>query len=372
MSLDPTATRANETGWSPDALRAEREAKREAKRQADRAKRAAAWSGFWGAIWTAISWTARAIWTAIAETWDFMVRNLVLTAAIAASITTALWEWTNTAAGWRDLYPNYGIWTSVGAAGSVSLWYLSFRKAREEGRKDAKKPKADGGLDKVELVGWIMAGVFAFIVCVAGVFVATATNYYKAQLAAKQSKTAFVELQAKRDALAATLEVYSVDYYDAVLKQQNRMLESQVQIAKGTFDMADLDVDKGCSGKLSFNQRRLCARVNGGVDEATGEQIVGLRTEIEQSERARKAAVENTAELERLRDEVANFNVLDGDETADAIGSMAKGVDSASMMGVLYIVLSGIFLLASGWAADWALEQIEAKRVAARARKGKA
>lgn len=361
MNLDPTAERANEPGWTREARKAWEKAEREKKRAAKRAASRA----FWGGI-------LAGIWRGLVETWDFAIRNLLLTLAIATSIATAAWEWMNSARGWRDLYPGYDAWTSIGALGAIGLWYLAFRKAREETRKPADKPADQGGRNRVELWGWVIAAAFAYVLCVAGVFVATATNSYQAQEAAKKSKLEYAGLLAKRDALKETLEIYSPDYWDAVIKQQTRQLDSQLQIAKGTYDMADLDTDKACAGKLSFNARRLCVRVNGGIDEFSGEEVAGIRTELERSARGKAKALEDAKDLAGLEARIRDFRVLSGDETSAAMGAMISGIDAAASLGILYLVLSSIFLAASGWSTDWSLEQIELKRRAARLKAGKA
>lgn len=360
-TLDTTAARANEPGFTKEAERKFRKAEKDRRRAEKKTANRAAWGKFFGTIWRGI-----------AETWDFAVRNLILTLAIASSIATASWEWMNSARGWRDLYPGYDFWTSIGALGSIGLWYLAFRKAREEGRKTPTLKPDQGGRSTTELVGWILAAMFSYLVCVAGVFVATATNSYQAQEAARKSKIEYANMVAKAEALRDTLDVYSVDYWDAVIKQQTRQLDSQLQIAKGTYEMADLDTNGACAGKLSFNARRLCVRVNGGVDEFSGEEVAGIRTELERSTRGKAKALADKEELAKLEGQIRTFRVLSGDETSAAMGAMISSIDAASSLGILYLILSSIFLLASGWSTDWSLEEIEKKRRAARLKAGKA
>lgn len=353
MSLDTTAERANEPGWSREALKAAKAKKKADKKIKAKADRRA----FFGKV--------RRV---IADIWDFILRNMLLTLALGASIATAAWEWFNSARGWRDLYPGIPVfWTYVGAAGAVALWYIAFRKTREE----AREPEATRS--GVEIGGWFLAAVCAFVVCVAGVFVATATNSVEAQRAAKESRREYIGLVAKRDSLKEQVDLYGPDYWQQMIIQDQRTMDAQVNIAKGTFGMADLEVDGGCAAqKLSFNQRRLCARVNGGVDEFSGEAVIGIRNEIARSERQLGIAEQNVADLAALQLQVASYRVLSGDETAEAMGSMFGDVMKGdSIMGWVLLALSTIFLLASGWAADWAMESIERKRIAGRKKAGR-
>ena len=177
--------------------------------------------------------------------------------------------------------------------------------------------------------------------------------------------------RSKRDGLASDLEVYNSDYWAATKANDERALDSLVRIAKGSFQMADLDVDKGCAGSLSFNQRRLCARANGGIDENTGETVVGLRIQIENDARAFKKAKADEEDLAELNNQLANFTVLSGDETAAAMGDIVSAKNTAGAMALLYLVLSSAFLFASGWTLDWAIEEIQRKLRAWRAAKGK-
>lgn len=372
MSLDPTAARANEPGWTPEAKRQDARARRDAKKAEKKAKAAAwragvarSWSAFWGGIWSGLTWL-----------WTSTLGNIVLVAAVGACVGTGLWEWVNTWGGWRDMYPGAGAWTMVGAAAAVLLWFVGMRLSREEGRK----PPTPAGLvltsetrrqyrSNVELVGWIACAIFSFAVCVVGVFMNQATNSQRAIDAALKSKAERVNLVIKRDGLASDLEVYNSDYWAATKANDERALDSLVRIAKGSFQMADLDVDKGCAGSLSFNQRRLCARANGGIDENTGETVVGLRIQIENDARALKKAKADEDELAALNNQLANFTVLSGDETAAAMGDIVSAKNTAGAMALLYLILSSAFLFASGWTLDWAIEEIQRKLRAWRATK---
>lgn len=347
MTLDTTAERANTKGWTKEALQAERQAKREAKRAAGKAWRL----GF-----------VRGVGKALADTWDFLLRNVLLSLAIGVAIGTGVWEWWNSARGWQDLYPGVGLVAYIGAAAAVGSWYVGFRMARLE----ARKPKGDRS--GVELTGWILTTAFAYIVCVTGVFIATATNSVEAQNAAKQSRAEFAELLVRQSTLEAALDVYSVEYWEAMIKADERSIASQLSMAQGTYEMFDLEPTGGCAEpKLSFNQRRACVRMNGGVDEFSGETVLGLKTERERSERGLKKAQKSALELAEVQNRVKHFDVLTGDETAQALGQMAGLGNGEAALAFLLLFLSSLFLAGSGWSTDWALEELDRKRAAARA-----
>ena len=104
MSLDPTAVRANEPGWTPQAKReyakAQRDARKAEKKAAAKAWRAGvarSWSAFWLLAWNSLGWL-----------WTTSLANIVLVAALGACVGTGLWEWVNTWGGWRDMYPGAG------------------------------------------------------------------------------------------------------------------------------------------------------------------------------------------------------------------------------------------------------------------------
>lgn len=356
MNVDEPAERANVRGWTKEAIKADKQARKAAKRAADKAARRAFFEG-----------CARGI----GNFWDFILRNVLLSIAIGVSIGTATWEWWNSARGWQDLYPGIGLVAFIGAAAAVGSWYLSFRMARVEAKKPARQPHAGASVDTrspAELVGWILAAAFSYFICVTGVFIATATNSMEAQQAAKESRIERAALQAERDTLAGELDIYNVEYWEAMIRADQRSIDSQLSMAIGTYEMADLDPNKGCAApKLSFNQRRACVRMNGGVDEFNGETVLGLRTELERSERGLKKARENEAKLTEVTERLREFHVLTGDETAAALGQMMAIGEGETALAILLLVLSSMFLAASGWCTDWALEEIDRKRAAARA-----
>lgn len=359
MSLDRAAEHANETGWTREAKKAERNRLKAEKRAARKAKAKADRRAFFGAVGNVI-----------ADIWDFLLRNIVLALALGGSIATGAWEWVNSGRGWLDLYPGVGIWTYVGSAGGILIWYLGFRRAREE----AREPKATRSW--FEVGGWGVAAFTGYAVLVAGVFIATATNQVEAQRAAKESRKEYVALVVDRDKLKAHLEVFDVEYWDQMIVQGTRAIEQLTNNAKGSFDMPDLEVAGGCAAaKLNFNQRRLCARMNGGIDEFSGETVKGLRAEFEQSQRGRAKAVEDEKELANLNAQIKAFKIKTGDETAEAVGAMfaeeTSDGDASRSLGWVLLALSSLFLIGSGWATDWALETIERKRKMARAKKGK-
>lgn len=361
MTIDPTAERANDPGWTKQA-KAEAKAQARAQARAEKARVDAAKKA------GAQAWRRAVLHNVgrfFVEAWDFILRNLMLSIAIGATIATGAWEWWNSSRGWQDLYPGAGLFAYIGALGAVGLWFVAFRMAREEGRK----PKGERSVP--ELVGWIVAALFSYIVCVAGVFVATATNSIEAQKAASQSRIDYSDLVAKRDTLQETLETFSVEYWEAMIKQDRRTLDAQLGIARGTFEMADLDVDGACAAKLSFNQRRLCAQVNGGIDEFTGQPVKGLRSELERSEFNLTTARANVEKLADLEKQIQEFRVLSGDETSEAMGSMFDFMKAEASMGLILLFLSSVFLATSGWTGDWSLQKIEAQRIAGRQKAGR-
>lgn len=356
MTLDTTGERANVKGWTKEALAAERSARKAAKRAADEQARQV---------------FVRGLGKACADVWDFLLRNVLLSIAIGVGIGTATWEWWNSARGWQDLYPGVGLVAYIGAAAAVGSWYVGFRMARLEGRKpfpeNPRKPEANER-STVELVGWVSATLFAYIVCVTGVFIATATSSVEAQNAAKQSRVEFAELVARQSTLEASLDVYSVEYWEAMIRADERSIASQLSMAQGTYEMVDLEPSAGCAApKLSFNQRRACVRMNGGIDEFNGETVLGLKTELERSQRGLKKAQEAALELAEVQNRVRHFDVLTGDETAQALGQMTNLGNGETALAFLLLILSSLFLAGSGWSTDWALEELDRKRAIARA-----
>jgi hypothetical protein len=358
MTLDTAGQRANETGWTDEALRRERELERQARkerRQAEGKAKAAARGDFW-------------------------MRNLKLALAIAGSIGTAAWEWVNTGRGWQDLYPALGWLPYVGAAGAILLFFISCHEALEElAKTDDPDIEADPKKRRnlVKLVGWSLSAFAMYAICVIGVFVATATQSVKTTKAARDSRVAYAKLLGERDAVELKLETQPIEYWDEMMIRTKDAIVAQENLAKGSHAMPDLDPNGGCAQKLNFNQRRLCAIVNGGVDEFTGERIPGMRAELRGYDRGMKAAKEQMAKLADLNAQLDNFQILTGDETAEAIGGMfgkagpGEQSNNEAAMGWLLLALSSLFLAASGWAVYWVFTTLEQKRLAALAANGR-
>ena len=114
---------------------------------------------------------------------------------------------------------------------------------------------------------------------------------------------------------------------------------------------------------------RLCAQANGGIDPFNGEVIPGIRSEILRGEKRAKDAGADAEALASLDAQIRNFNVVQGDETAAALGDMLS-IDNAggSALSWLLLVLSSLFLYCGGWLGDWVFERIEVLRPGSRAK----
>jgi hypothetical protein len=330
MTIDSTGERANETGWTKDALKAEK-----------RAKAKAFWAG---------------VRSRIAIGWDFLLRNMLLWVSLAGLIAISAWEWWNTSRGWQNLYPAVGVFAFIGAAGAIVLYFQGFRRWREEGR-------AGNGKDSFI---WLSVTVAAYFVCVTGVFIATATAAEKAQRLAKESRIEYAKMVIARDDLKAKVELNDPELLQLGVDADKRALKALVDTAVGTYQMPDLDGGSGCPAPpKSFTKERLCAQANGGIDPFNGEVLQGIRTEIQRGEKRVKDAKAQADELEKLNDQIKNFRVREGDETADALGEMLS-MNGGSALGWLLLLLSSCFLYGGGWLGDWVFERIEQMRVNAR------
>ena len=361
--LDPTATRANDPGWTPAAIKAAKarekanaKAAKLERKDAKRADRKAAWSAFWGGLGRGV-----------VAVWDFFMRNLLLAFCVAGVLGLGTFEWINGGNGWQDLYR--GIWPPViwaGAFGVVVLFYVAGTMALDE----VEKPEAERKI--VMIVGWASATVFAFCISVAGVFISSATNQVEAQNAAKASRLELANLRGEVATLKADLEIYNSEYWKLSEKQIQRAIDSRTRTAKSAVGLADLDPAGACAQpKLNFQQQRMCVRMNGGDDPTTGEAILGIRTELENVQREIKLALVKEEDLERLTGELKAFKVQAGDETAEAMAQMIEDQSGQKTLTMFYWILSSLLLLLSGWACHWAFGEIQRLTREARIRKGK-
>lgn len=334
MTIDPSGQRANETGWTKDAKRAEKKARDKAARKAF--------------VANVRGW--------ISAVWDFFLRNLVLWLAVAGLIALATWEWWNSARGWRNLYPDAGIFTYVGAIGAVVLYFHSFRQWRENGRAGRGS----------EATIWLSVTIAAYCVCVIGVFVATATASEKADRIAREGRKELAQMKVDREALEAKVELNDPKTLQLILETDQRTLDAFVDAAKRTHGMADLDVGSGCPAPpKKFTMERLCAQANGGIDPFSGEVMPGLRSELKRDQLAIDNANADAQALVDLEAAIKNFHVQEGDATADALGEMLS-MNGGTVLSWLLLFLSSAFLYGGGWLGDWVFERVEAMRVLAR------
>jgi hypothetical protein len=371
MTIDPIAQRANETGWTREAKKAEADRKRAAKQAKDKAAAAAFWK------------TVRSY---VAGTWDFFLRNLLLWVAIAGLVSVATWEWWNTARGWEKLYPAAGAFVYAGAIGAVVMYFWGFRMWREFGKTAAGLvDKVDDDLTQLtpqervllrstrkDSMIWLSATVAAYFVCVVGVFIATATAAEVAKRAAEESRIELNRLIIARDDLKARVELNDPELMEMAVASDRRTLKALEDTARGTYDMPDLEPGSGCPAPpKKFMMERLCVQANGGIDPFNGEVMAGIRSEIERGDKRVKDATADAEALEKLEDQVDNFHVVQGDETAAALGDMLS-IDKAggSALSWLLLILSSLFLYGGGWLGDWVFERIEALRPGARRKTG--
>lgn len=319
--LDITGLRANDPGLTREALKAERREKAKAGRQA-----------FFAACGR--------VFTAIGRALPRIILGAILL-SIAAAAT--VFDWYMSGRGWQDLLPGIGVFAYAGAAASVGFWYTGVYKARQELKAG----------DKVEARIWMAVSGAAFLICILGVGIATITNTGQARQAAQESRRELAQLTARRDQLADKLDVYSVDYWTAMKAADERKLAAQLAIAKGTFDMPNLDIDGACGQKLSFEQRRACVHANGGVDPHTGVEVEGVRAEIERSANGLKQAQDDARDLAELEQKIADFDLRTGDATVNALSGFFKGEDTANgvLLGI-FVLLSSLFLFCGGFFGD--------------------
>lgn len=335
MTIDPAAARANDSGWTKEALRAEKKAARKAARAA-----------FW-----------RSVRGGLAVAWDFFLRNQILWLAIAGVIAIGAWEWWNTSRGWVNLYPGLPAFVPyIGALGAIILYFHSFREMRENFRAN----NVPGGWT------WLSVTMAAYAVCVVGVFIATATAAEKADRAAKESRVAYNRLVVERDKLKARVELNDPELLEMAVAADRTTLEALEQTAKATYGMADLTPGSGCPAPpKKFVMERLCAQANGGIDPLNGEVLAGIRKDIERGEKLVRDAAADAEALKALEQRVAGFHLVQGDETSEALGEMFKA-DGGTAMGWLLLFLSSAFLYGGGWLGDWVWERIEKLRIEAR------
>ncbi len=322
IDLDTTGQRANEPGLTREAQKAERKARRKAD-----------WDAFWAGAWPKLKAFVAKI---------PVVLLVALGAAIVAAAST--FDWWMSARGWNDLLPGLGLFAYIGAAASVGFWYLGVHFAIEQWQA------------KDRLWAWIWTGVAAgaYVICIIGVGIATVTNTANAQSEARSSRSEFARLSAERDELRDKLDVYGVDYWEASLKADERKLAAQLAIAKGTFDMPNLDIDGACGLKLSFEQRRACVQANGGVDPHTGEEVKGVRFEIDRSQAGLKRAQEDATRLVEVEEQVATFHLKKGDETALALGAFLGGdAQGNTALLIVFVVITALFLGCGGFMGHW-------------------
>lgn len=329
--MDAAGERANETGWTREARRAQKKAEAKAKRQARFA----------------------AIGRFISAAWNFFLGNLLLWLAVAGVIATATWEWWNTSRGWHNLYPGLpAVVPYIGAFGAIVLYFFGFRMWRELSR--AEKPNWQ----------WLSTTIAAYFVCVAGVFIATATASERADRVARESRTQLLNLRVQAETLQAKVELNDPELLELGLAADRRTLDALVQTATLTYGMKDLDMGSGCPAPAKkFTMERLCAQANGGIDPFNGEVLQGYRTEVQKSEKRLKDARADVEALDKLKAQIRDYPQIQGDETADALAAMFSTENGTGLLGLLLLALSSAFLYGSGWLADWVVEQIERLRV---------
>ena len=334
MTIDPAGQRANDTGWTKAAKRAEKKAR-------DKAARKAFFAGIRG-------------W--IATVWDFFLRNMVLWLAVAGLIALATWEWWNSARGWKNLYPDAGGFIYIGAIGAVVLYFHSFRQWREHGRANR------AGDSRI----WLSVTIAAYCVCVIGVFVATATASEKADRIARDGRKELAQMKVDRQQLAAKIELNDPATLKLILETDTQTLDAFVDAAKRTHGMPDLDMGSGCPAPpKKFTMERLCAQANGGIDPFSGEVMPGLRSELKRDQLAIDNAEEDVEALADLDTAIKGFHVQEGDATADALGEMLS-MNGGTVLSWLLLFLSSAFLYGGGWLGDWVFERVESMRVLAR------
>lgn len=313
--LDLTGARANEPGLTRQALKAERRAKAKADRAA-----------FFAAAGRIVP--------------RIFLGSFLLSIAAAATI----YEWWTSARGWQDLLPGVGVFAYAGSTASVGFWYAGIYKVREQLKAG----------DKTEARIWMAVAASAFVICITGVAIATLTNTGEARTAAQESRRELAQLTTKRDELVDKLDLYSLDFWTSAVAADERKLAAQLAIARGTFDMPDLDIDGACSRKLSFEQRRACVHANGGVDPHTGVEVQGIRYEIERSRNGLKQAEADAKQLAELQTTIREFDLGTGDATANALAQFLKGEDAANTaLLTIFVVLASLFLFCGGFYGDY-------------------
>jgi hypothetical protein len=316
--LDPTGFRANTPGLTKAALREEK-----------RLQRKAAWAAFWAKVGANLP--------------------LALLYAIVVAVLGAatLFDWFMSSRGWQDILPGLGLFAFFGAAAAVGFWYFGAYQAGAEIYKNKAKPKDKR--DYTEAWVWGTVAIVAYVVCVGGVIIATLTNTSRAKMEAQESRAAYVLLITERDTLAANLDVYSPDHWEQRVKADERTALGRLNIAKATLGMEDLDVDGGCAQKLNFNQQRACAYWNGGTDPATGADVEGILSVIEQDKAGLAKAQADAERLKEVQEAVRTFKIKTGDETARALGEYFESETAGNqwLIGIITFFSAG-FLLCGG------------------------
>lgn len=318
IDLDPTGARANAPGLTKDAIKAERRAAAKAR-----------WAAFW------------------AKVGRNLPMALLYAIVIAVLGAATLFDWFMSSRGWQDILPGLGLFAYFGAAAAVGFWYFGAYQAGAEIYKNKALEKSKR--DYLETWVWGAVAIVAYLVCVGGVIIATLTNTSRAKQEAKESRSEYVLLVTERDQLVDQLDIYSPEYWEQRLAADERTAKGRLNIAKATLGMEDLDVDGGCAQKLNFNQQRACAYWNGGTDPATGADVAGILSDIEQNKAGLEKAVEQAKRLEVVQEAVRTFKVKTGDETARALGEYFESETAGNqwLIGIITFFSAG-FLLCGG------------------------
>jgi hypothetical protein len=328
MSLDPAALRAN--AGDPGLSKQARKAAAKAKADAFRAD----------------------AWATLKRAAGNLPNLLLVVIALAVVASASAFDWWMSARGWRDLLPGIGLFANAGAAAAVGFWYLGVHNALDKFESTAPN-------DRVWAIAWGVVAGCAYLICVLGVGIATLTNTAEAQRDARASRVAYAQLLSDRDALKTALDVYGVDYWQRQVVNTERALKAQLAIANGTYGLPDLDVDGACAGKLNFNQVRACAYANGGVDPSNGQQVPGLRSQIEAAQAGLKKALKDADDLAAKNAALATFKIKTGDATAEALGSYFDDTASGEKaLLIVFVMLTAMFLFCGGFFSHWVWKKL--------------
>lgn len=326
-------------------------------------------AGFGRWLWSLV----RGFFGAIGSALDFLIRNLRIEGALAAGGAIMAFETTRAKDGWDRLMPDDTalVFLWIGAAGVVFGGAVCVRGALEAWREPIDEKNPDAGRkeqNNPSFYFWLIGVVFCAVLSFMGVLGSVGTDSVERNRAAEESRRELQAMVDERDKLEVKLDVANTAFFEAEIFEQNRYLESLESTARGAYQMKGLSLED-CEADLSLGARRLCNMANGGIDVHTAEKHEGIRNVITRVEQSLERARLDEARLAELEPLIKGFVVKGGDEVHAFFADLADEGSAGRWLALFYAVFSAGLIYVSWLLVDWALEEIEKKRAAAKSKK---